>query len=294
MEFETYQRLIDQFTNLKDLHLQGLGEPMMHPRYYDMVRYAVGKGIRVTTNSNMTLLNKKRAEECVTCGLDTLHVSIDGATTEMYERIRLKAHFDRVLHNLDLLLETRERLGTGKPHLKMVMVIMKQNLHELPDLVRLGKRYQMEEIFVQHLSHDFGEESLPKNYKPMREYVQEQTLYNEEIPRIDHYFEAARSAARELNIPIRLPHTRQRIHPAGTPGPERCSWPWTGAYISYQGYAMPCCMVATPDRSNFGNMAVEGVEPVWNNAAYQSFREQLSSDTPPSICSSCSVYRGTF
>ena len=260
MEFETYQRLIDQFTNLKELHLQGLGEPMMHPRYYDMVRYAARQRHPGNDEFEHDIIEQKASRRMCYLRLDTLHVSIDGATAQTYERIRLKAHFDRVLHNLDLLLETRERLGTGRPHLKMVMVIMKQNLHELPDLVRLGKQYQMEEIFVQHLSHDFGEESLPKNYKPMREYVQEQTLYNEEIPRINHYFEAARSVAKELNIPIRLPHTRQRIHPAGTPGPDRCSWPWTGAYISYQGYAMPCCMVATPDRSNFGNMAVEGVD----------------------------------
>ena len=26
------------------VHLQGLGEPMMHPRFFDMVSYAAGKG----------------------------------------------------------------------------------------------------------------------------------------------------------------------------------------------------------------------------------------------------------
>ena len=33
----------------------------MHTRFFDMVTYAVGKGIRVTTNSNLTLLNERRA-----------------------------------------------------------------------------------------------------------------------------------------------------------------------------------------------------------------------------------------
>ncbi len=294
MEFETFTRILDQFTGLKDLHLQGLGEPMMHPRYYDMVRYAVKKGIRVTTNTNLSLINARRAEEVVTCGLDTLHVSIDGATAETYERIRIRGHFDRLLRNLDLVLETKARKGSQLPHLKMVMVIMRQNLHELPDLVRLGNRYQMEEIFVQHLSHDFGEETLPKDYKPMRAFVDEQTLLAEDIERVEHYFSEAQKTAAALNIHLRLPKTRLKIHPPGTPGSERCSWPWTGAYISYQGIAMPCCMIATPDRMNFGSMAEEGVESIWNSPAYQEFRQQLSSDIPPSICSSCSIYTGTF
>ena len=91
MDFGTFKSIIDQFDTLKDLHLQGLGEPMMHPRYFEMVAYAAEKGIKVTTNSNLTLLNPKRAEKCITSGLDTLHVSIDGSTAETYERIRVRA-----------------------------------------------------------------------------------------------------------------------------------------------------------------------------------------------------------
>ena len=85
-----------------------------------------------------------------------------------------------------------------------------------------------------------------------------------------------------------------RIHPPGTSGRSRCSWPWTGGYVSYQGLAMPCCMVSTPDRINFGSMAEDGVETIWNNTGFTTFRDQLDSDTPPEICRSCSIYTGTF
>ena len=34
-------------------------------------------------------------------------------------------------------------------------------------------------MFVQHLCHDFGESSLPEHYRPMREFVQQQTLLEE-------------------------------------------------------------------------------------------------------------------
>ena len=57
---------------------------------------------------------------------------------------------------------------------------------------------------------------------------------------------------------------------------------------------MPCCMVATPDRIHFGNMAEQGVAATWDGAAYEAFRDQLASDEPPEICRSCALYHGTF
>src|SRR5947209_7304842 len=294
MEFEKFTSMIDQFVDVQELHLQGLGEPMMHPRFFDMVTYATLKGIRVSTNSNLTLLNERRAECFVTSGLDCLHASIDGATAETYERIRVRAHFERVVGNLERLLAARKQLGSCHPHLHLVMVVMRQNLHELPDLVRLAHGWSMEEMFVQHLCHDFGESSLPAYYRPMRKFVQEETLFEEDPQRVEDYFAEARCVAQALGVKLRLPRIRLLLHPPGTPGPERCSWPWKGAYISYQGYAMPCCMVSTPDRINFGNMAEQGVEATWNDTTYQAFRNQLASDEPPEVCRSCSIYSGTF
>lgn len=294
MDFTQYTRILDQFIDLRELHLQGLGEPMMHPRFFDMVAYAVAKGIKVTTNTNLTLLNERRAEGCVTSGLHCLHISLDGATAETYERIRARAHFDRVVRNLERLVAARERLGGQNPRIRLVMVIMRQNLHELPDLIRMAHQWAVEQLFVQHLCHDFGESSLPSYYRPMRQFIDEQTLLAEDPQRIEDYFGEARRLARELNVDLRLPHIQKQEQPTKPPAPGRCTWPWTGAYISYQGYAMPCCMVSTPDRINFGNIAEQGVEATWNGAAYQQFRDQLASSEPPEICRSCALYAGTF
>ena len=132
MPLEHFVRVLEQFPGLRELHLQGMGEPMMHPRLFDMIEYAATKGICVSTNTNLTLLSRRRAERCVTSGLARLHVSLDGATAETYEKIRIRARFQRVIGNLELLLETRRRLKSDRPHLHLVMVIMRQNLQELP------------------------------------------------------------------------------------------------------------------------------------------------------------------
>jgi MoaA/NifB/PqqE/SkfB family radical SAM enzyme len=276
------------------LQLQGLGEPMMHPRFFDMAQYAARRGVRVGANTNLTLLSPRRAERCVTSGLHDVHVSIDGATAETYERIRVRARFGRVLGNLGLLMDARRRLALETPRVRLVAVAMRENLHEFAGLVRLAHRFGVGAVFVQHLCHDFGEASLPGYYRPMRDFVEEQTLLNEDAGRIERFFGEARAAARELGVKLRLPPTRPRAHPPGTPGPERCDWPWRGAYVSYQGLAMPCCMVSTPDRIHLGDMADRGAEAVWNGPAYQDFRARLSSESPPDVCRSCSVYHRTF
>jgi MoaA/NifB/PqqE/SkfB family radical SAM enzyme len=294
MDFGLFTRLLDEFPGLTELQLQGLGEPMMHPRFFDMVSLAAGRGIKVSTNTNLTLLNDRRAELCVASGLGELHASVDGASAEVYERIRVRAHFDRILANLTRLIEARRRLGSETPRVRMVVVAMRQNLHEFPDLVRLAHRLSIDSVFVQHLCHDFGESSLPGHYRPMRDFVEGETLVNESAERIRRYFHEARAVADELGVDLRLPPTRPRTHPPGTPGPKRCDWPWRGAYLSYQGLAMPCCMVATPDRATLGDMARDGAEAVWNGQPYRAFRDALSSETPPEVCRSCAIYTGTF
>jgi radical SAM protein with 4Fe4S-binding SPASM domain len=294
MRYGTYTRLIDESTALEHLHLQGLGEPMMHPRFFDMVGYASAKGIRVTTNSNLTLINARRACDCVTSGLDELHVSIDGADPATYERIRVRGHFDRVVRNLALVREAKREAGSATPHLHLVMVVMRQNLDELPALVRLAAGWGAEEMFVQHLCHDFAESSLPAQYRPMREFVEEQTLLGEDPARVERRFAEAQRAAAECGIALRLPRTQPRPRDRAPSEGPRCDWPWTGAYISYDGFAMPCCMVATPDRANFGSVEGRTLQQVWSSAEYATFRSALASDEPPEICRTCAVYNGTF
>jgi MoaA/NifB/PqqE/SkfB family radical SAM enzyme len=294
MDYHLFTALIDQLPELESLHLQGLGEPMLHPRFFDMVEYAVQKGIRVTTNTNLTLLNERKAARCIESGLDGVFFSIDGAKPETYEEIRVNARYDKVLANLSRLVTVKQKKGSSLPHLKMVMVIMRQNLAELPDLVELAGEFGVEEVFAQQLSHDFGESSFTERFRSLHQYVDGQTLIGAEPAWVEEIFQDARARSKQNGVRLRLPKTRPTEHPAGVPGQDRCNWPWTGAYISFQGYMMPCCMVATPELVNFGLAGPGNLEAVWNGSGYQEFRQQLSSSQPPEMCKMCSIYRGIF
>jgi hypothetical protein len=180
------------------------------------------------------------------------------------------------------------------PHITLVAVLMRGNLAELPALVRLAAAEGAGALRVQQLCHDFSEATLPAHYLPMREFIDRQMLAEADWPRAEQVFDAARREAERLGLALRLPRLAPRAHAPGVPGRQRCDWPWRGAYLSYDAKAMPCCMVATPDRIHFGDMAAEGVAAVWGNRAYQHFRARLDSVLPPAICAGCALYRGTF
>jgi radical SAM protein with 4Fe4S-binding SPASM domain len=294
MSFDTFCRILDQFPAVTELQLQGLGEPFLHPRFLDMVRYAAQRGIEVSTNTNLTALSERRAAECVRSGLRRLCVSIDAAEAPAYEEIRIGSKLGRVLQNLEWLLAAKRRLGSDEPQVTLVAVAMRRNLDQLPALVRLAGQYGVNAVSVQHLAHDFSEDTLPPRYRPMREFVDAESLLNEDPARVAQWFDAARAVALHLGIALRLPRVRPGPIEPGRTGRERCDWPWRGAYVSFAGDAMPCCMIATPDRMNLGNMAREGVARVWNSAEYQAFRARLDSADPPEICRGCAVYNGTF
>jgi radical SAM protein with 4Fe4S-binding SPASM domain len=294
MSVETFKDLVAQFPGMRELHLQGLGEPLLHPRFFEMVRYAAARGIAVSTNTNMTAMSERRAEECVTSGLARMHVSLDAAEAGAYEYIRTGARFDRVMRNLRSVVAAKQRLGAASPEIHLVCVSMRRNLEQLPELVRLAAEVGAKALSVQRLCHDFSESTLPDQYRPMREFVDRETLAGEDPARVERVFGAARALAAELGVSLRLPRVEPRPHAEGVSGRARCDWPWRGAYLSYSGQAMPCCMVATPDRINFGNMARDGVAQIWSGETYRSFRERLDSKEPPEICKGCAVYRGTF
>ncbi len=291
LPFDDYVRLLEQFEPVEELHLQGLGEPLMHPRFFDMVRHASERGIKVSTNSNLTLLTEARAQECVTSGLHSLHVSLDGASAATYESIRHGASFAKVVRNLARIVEARQRAQSATPHLRIVTVAMRRNLHELADIVALAFAHGVDSVFVQHLSHDFGESALPTPYLPMRRFVRRESLLAEDRERVSAAFAEARTRAVTLGVQLRLPPLDRE--PRG-PVACGCDWPRRGAYLTWRGEALPCCMVSTPERFRLGNMLERGVHEVWNGEPYRALREALASGRPPEICRSCSLYRRTF
>jgi MoaA/NifB/PqqE/SkfB family radical SAM enzyme len=299
LSLERFEQLLDQMPDLRELHLQGLGEPMLHPQFFDMVALAAGRGIRVSANSNLTLLTPARAQRCVSSGLASLSVSLDGATAAVYEAIRRKASFAKVLRNLGRLVDARDA-ARSPLEVRLVMVLMRANLHELPALVRLAHAHRVPAILVQRLSSDLAQHDLPTRYIPIRDYVSQAELQPPDLGEAEQVFAEARAQAQQLGVCLHLPRLQDRPGDTHRAAP-RCDWPWTQLYLTAAGELLPCCMVATADRARWGNVfesadasSPQGLLAQWQGPAAQAFRAALDSAQPPAVCRSCALYRGTF
>ena len=89
MGYDDYRHAIDILyaRGVRYLTLSG-GEPFLHPRLYDMVAYAVRKGIRPSVCTNGSRLSPEAVKALRRSGLKTLIVSIDAPSEEAHEKNR--------------------------------------------------------------------------------------------------------------------------------------------------------------------------------------------------------------
>ena len=115
------------------------GEPLLIPEHYQIWDMMIAEGLNthchVTTNG--TVYNAK-IERVMSALRMSFAVSLDGATKETVERIRVNANYDEQLRILKRLREyTRER-GTD---LSLTFCFMRQNWHEFGDFCLFGEEW---------------------------------------------------------------------------------------------------------------------------------------------------------
>jgi MoaA/NifB/PqqE/SkfB family radical SAM enzyme len=292
MPLDMFRRLVDDVPSLRMLTLQGLGEPLLSPYLLDMIHVAVERRIRVGFNTNATLLTRRRATELVDSRVDWLHVSLDGASAAAYEKVRDGAHFDAVVSNVAELVRIKRDIGSDRPWIRVVFVAMRDNVGELPALVRLLGDIGVDELRVQNLSHSFSDTDPGGRYREIRAFTDDQALWaNDDVRRAESAFDEAAQAARNTGLRLRLP----RINGDGDALADHgCSWPWTAAYVTSSGVVQPCCMVMGDDRVVLGRLTEESFPDIWYGGRYRDFRRRLAGDEPPDVCRGCSLYHRTF
>lgn len=81
------------------------GEPLIHPKAYDMMDYAVdNSGVFVALTTNGTIMNEKRTRRLLEAGVHMIDISIDALTPETYARIRVNGDLTVTRENVLRLL----------------------------------------------------------------------------------------------------------------------------------------------------------------------------------------------
>jgi radical SAM protein with 4Fe4S-binding SPASM domain len=115
MDFDLYKKIIDDLCEfekpIKVLRLYKDGEPLLNPKFADMVRYAKKRGcaLQVDTTTNGSLLNPERNLELIEAGLDRINISLEGLSAESYKKFAgYKINFDKFVENIRHFYEHKQ------------------------------------------------------------------------------------------------------------------------------------------------------------------------------------------
>ena len=146
MDLDLYKKIVQDCKDYVEfIWPYGIGEPMIHPKIFDMIRITREAGIRTGMSTNATLLDDRRADMLLESGLDYVIFAFDGASKETYEKYRFGATFEKTRENIMNFLQ--RKLDRKSPiYVVLQMVMLKENSHEVQAYKKLWSIPGVDEI----------------------------------------------------------------------------------------------------------------------------------------------------
>lgn len=138
MDFELFKQIVDEMaSHVQTTTLHIWGEPLLHPRLVDMVRYCRQKDLRSEISTNATLLNEEKARQILEAGPRAVYLCLDGTTEETYERIRRRADFETTRENIARFIRLRSEGNYDGMWVNLQIVEMKPTVAEIEEFRRM-------------------------------------------------------------------------------------------------------------------------------------------------------------
>jgi len=269
MPIEQLKKVVDEaYPYVDSIGLTGLGETLMYKQIEEAVDYIRAKndGIIIFISINAHLPKSVEIATRLADKIDTIQISMDGVE-DIYETVRLKSDYSFFINNVAQIAANAK----GKrADVMFNFVAVKENYHQMPDIVKVAA-----EVGVKYV-----------NITPFN--VASVTAHD-----IGYY-----KLFMSTDFKNRLKMAKQKANESGTveftvwdfeskEGFQKCVFPWSHYYISWDGYMTPCCAKPFPKELNFGNVFKDGLLYCLNTPDYQHFREQWYKNETPKFCEKC-------
>ncbi|HKA38345.1 MAG TPA: radical SAM protein [Burkholderiales bacterium] len=76
------------------------GEPMVHPRFFEMAEYVCGRNGQLKIETNGHYLTPDNCERLARIGVKAVQVSMDGGSRETFNRMRVRGDFDLMVEGV--------------------------------------------------------------------------------------------------------------------------------------------------------------------------------------------------
>jgi len=260
------------YPHLLKFQLSGIGEVFMNKDALKIMEFIKKKGGYITFADNFTLVTENAAQKMVEFKVDKVVISLDGATKDVYEKIRRGANFEKVIKNIKYLVDLKNKTGAKYPELTARFVPLKENIHELAEYVKLVKDIGIDKIDIPDLY--VFEQNKDLNFDPndFRKYLNQAIM-----------------AAKESGVLINAFEDKQHIAECGRVG--------TSLYITCEGEILPCNALnqrnvrAVIKDYSFGNIYEKNIADIWDSENYKKFRKAVTAGNMPKVCEPCYWYK---
>lgn len=268
MEMGLFRKIVDEVTALKEIKLQGLGEPLLCPHLREMMAYGHERGIVFNVISNGTMVSAKLPD--LMPYLRRFVISFD--TFDQARADRIKAGFDvaQCKANVAAMVAIKQERNPDCL-VGITTVVSHENIAEVPDVLR----------FAREAGVDYAGFVAVENWN---------------VPGEAAYPESAQYVAEAKEV-VSMEQIRALYAIEGyvfqlglqdfSPRKSNCYWMFDSAYVTFDGFVTPCCVRPNRHTFNFGNVASTRFEEVWNGEAAREFRNSHLQKTPNPICDRC-------
>lgn len=272
MSQEVWEAIRPYLSDVRTIDFTGGGEPLLQPRLAEWISEAKSAGCETGILTNGFLLEKELAQKLIGAGLDMICVSMDGATQDIYSKIRIGSDFERVCKNLSDIADIR----AGKvPKTMINFVLMTINFHQVEEMVRLAASLGVDQVNFKQCDVVRGEHG--KGYGLFG------TKETKEIRRLKRALSKARGLAKKLKVQT----TAFPFTPEERPVCEQD--PRDSFFIRYDGAVGPCINLAiggpttflgndvTMPTVHFGQLPDQDLMGLWETETCNFYRERFQN-----------------
>lgn len=279
------------FKEAKELGVQEIipstmGEPLIYKNIEKFFLFARKYGIKINLTTNGTFPGKsieEWAKLIIPVTSDT-KISLNGATKTTAEKIMQGLDFDKQKENIRSFVDYRNKyfIKTGYfSRVTLQLTFMQNNMHELPDIIKLAAELDIDRIKGHHLWTHFDEIkelSFKKDEKSMQKW--------NEI--VDLAYKAAENYRKPNGQKILLEQIDYLKPQENTEVPFEYECPFLEKelWVSATGKISPCC---APDEQrnslgDFGNYPETSIKDVFKSAVYRKLVENYKEHQLCKVC----------
>ena len=241
------------------------GEIFVRKDITDIIKFATQNNVLTGVVSNGTMITKELAEKIVESGLGYIHISVDGIKAETHDYIRgISGLHAKTTAGIDYLLEAAKGSGMS---ICVATVIMKQNMHELVDLVKWVEDKGIDGIIFNPLGPTI--DSDPDWFKKTNLWFDNLQEINKVL---DDLIDLKKRSAKILNPPEQFEEMKQYFEKPYLLMREKCMVGITNLSITCNGEIHTCFKMPS-----IGNVRKTTVAAVWDSEKARELRRKIKN-----------------